>query len=154
MTYITKQPVVFVGTGQDYYDLKRLNARSVIQALLKWKWSPHVSLKVFQISLGYVYFIQSWIRVAKSAEKHALRCWTSWMLVSIDLCCTRGRIQETVSWFSMRIPIKLWQQSLAVLFSETALVVGFLPKASPQYHSVQRQKHVWTLTFVAHMTAW
>ncbi|EDQ90901.1 uncharacterized protein MONBRDRAFT_20343 [Monosiga brevicollis MX1] len=35
MTYITGQPIVFVGTGQDYYDLKTLNVESVVQALLK-----------------------------------------------------------------------------------------------------------------------
>jgi signal recognition particle receptor subunit alpha len=35
MAYITGQPIVFVGTGQDYYDLKKLNVKSVVQALLK-----------------------------------------------------------------------------------------------------------------------
>ena len=32
MTYITGQPIVFVGTGQTYTDLKSLNARAVVQA--------------------------------------------------------------------------------------------------------------------------
>jgi signal recognition particle receptor subunit alpha len=35
MTYITGQPIVFVGTGQTYTDLKNLNAKSVVHALLK-----------------------------------------------------------------------------------------------------------------------
>jgi len=35
MTYITGQPIMFVGTGQTYVDLKNLNARSVVHALLK-----------------------------------------------------------------------------------------------------------------------
>ncbi|ESO03981.1 hypothetical protein HELRODRAFT_79619 [Helobdella robusta] len=35
MTYITGQPIVFVGTGQTYCDLKNLNARSVVHSLLK-----------------------------------------------------------------------------------------------------------------------
>jgi signal recognition particle receptor subunit alpha len=35
MTYITGQPIVFVGTGQTYSDLKSLNAESVVQSLLK-----------------------------------------------------------------------------------------------------------------------
>lgn len=35
MTYITGQPIVFVGTGQTYSDLKNLNARSVVNSLLK-----------------------------------------------------------------------------------------------------------------------
>lgn len=34
MTYITGQPIVFVGTGQTYGDLKKLNVKSVVQALL------------------------------------------------------------------------------------------------------------------------
>ena len=34
MTYITGQPIVFVGTGQTYSDLKNLNVQSVVQALL------------------------------------------------------------------------------------------------------------------------
>ena len=34
MTYITGQPIVFVGTGQTYQDLKNLNVQSVVQALL------------------------------------------------------------------------------------------------------------------------
>jgi len=35
MTYITGQPIVFVGTGQTYTDLKSLNARAVVAALMK-----------------------------------------------------------------------------------------------------------------------
>jgi len=35
MTYTTGQPIVFVGTGQTYTDLKSLNAKAVVAALLK-----------------------------------------------------------------------------------------------------------------------
>lgn len=35
MTYITGQPIVFVGVGQTYRDLKQLNAKAVVQALMK-----------------------------------------------------------------------------------------------------------------------
>jgi len=35
MTYITGQPIVFVGTGQTYVDLKNLNAKAVVHALMK-----------------------------------------------------------------------------------------------------------------------
>lgn len=35
MTYITGQPIVFVGTGQTYSDLKSLNAAAVVHSLLK-----------------------------------------------------------------------------------------------------------------------
>ncbi|XP_035825296.1 signal recognition particle receptor subunit alpha homolog isoform X2 [Aplysia californica] len=35
MTYTTGQPIVFVGTGQTYSDLRNLNARAVVSALLK-----------------------------------------------------------------------------------------------------------------------
>jgi signal recognition particle receptor subunit alpha len=35
MTYITGQPIVFVGTGQTYSDLKSLNPESVVKSLLK-----------------------------------------------------------------------------------------------------------------------
>lgn len=35
MTYITNQPIVFVGTGQTYNDLRSLNARAVVNALMK-----------------------------------------------------------------------------------------------------------------------
>lgn len=35
MTYITGQPIVFVGTGQTYTDLKTLNAKNVVSALMK-----------------------------------------------------------------------------------------------------------------------
>lgn len=35
MTYTTGQPIVFVGTGQTYTDLKRLNVDSVVKSLLR-----------------------------------------------------------------------------------------------------------------------
>lgn len=35
MTYITGQPIVFVGVGQTYRDLKQLNANAVVKALMK-----------------------------------------------------------------------------------------------------------------------
>merc|ERR1712001_564495 len=35
MTYITGQPIVFVGTGQTYTDLKAHNAKAVVQSLMK-----------------------------------------------------------------------------------------------------------------------
>ncbi|EDO46043.1 predicted protein [Nematostella vectensis] len=35
MTYTTGQPIVFVGTGQTYKDLKSLNVKAVVHALLK-----------------------------------------------------------------------------------------------------------------------
>ncbi|KAI1731005.1 SRP54-type protein, GTPase domain-containing protein [Ditylenchus destructor] len=35
MTYITGQPIVFVGTGQTYKDLKNLNINAVVNSLLK-----------------------------------------------------------------------------------------------------------------------
>jgi len=35
MTYTTGQPIVFVGTGQTYNDLRNLNSRAVVNALLK-----------------------------------------------------------------------------------------------------------------------
>jgi signal recognition particle receptor subunit alpha len=35
MTYITGQPIVFVGTGQTYTDLRTLNVQAVISVLLK-----------------------------------------------------------------------------------------------------------------------
>uniref|UniRef100_F7AVU9 SRP receptor subunit alpha n=1 Tax=Xenopus tropicalis TaxID=8364 RepID=F7AVU9_XENTR len=35
MTYITGQPIVFVGTGQTYCDLRLLNAKAVVAALMK-----------------------------------------------------------------------------------------------------------------------
>ena len=35
MTYITGQPIVFVGVGQTYKDLKQLNAKAVVKALMK-----------------------------------------------------------------------------------------------------------------------
>ena len=35
MTYITGQPIMFVGTGQTYTDIRSLNARAVVTALMK-----------------------------------------------------------------------------------------------------------------------
>lgn len=35
MTYITGQPIVFVGTGQTYTDLRNLNARAIVYSLMK-----------------------------------------------------------------------------------------------------------------------
>lgn len=35
MTYTTGQPIVFVGTGQTYQDLRTLNVQAVVTALLK-----------------------------------------------------------------------------------------------------------------------
>ncbi|CAG9858623.1 unnamed protein product [Phyllotreta striolata] len=35
MTYITGQPIVFVGTGQTYTDLKALNTKAVVHSLMK-----------------------------------------------------------------------------------------------------------------------
>merc|ERR1712183_945010 len=35
MTYISGQPIVFVGTGQTYTDLKSLNSKAVVTALMK-----------------------------------------------------------------------------------------------------------------------
>ncbi|XP_033730497.1 signal recognition particle receptor subunit alpha homolog, partial [Pecten maximus] len=35
MTYTTGQPIVFVGTGQTYTDLRNLNAKAVVSSLLK-----------------------------------------------------------------------------------------------------------------------
>jgi len=35
MTYTTGQPIIFVGTGQTYTDLRNLNAKSVVQSLIK-----------------------------------------------------------------------------------------------------------------------
>ena len=34
MTYITGQPIYFVGTGQTYTDLKKMNVSAVIKSLL------------------------------------------------------------------------------------------------------------------------
>ena len=35
MTYTTGQPIVFVGTGQTYSDLKSVNVKAVVNALLR-----------------------------------------------------------------------------------------------------------------------
>jgi signal recognition particle receptor subunit alpha len=35
MTYSTGQPIVFVGVGQKYQDLKKLNVKSIIKSLMK-----------------------------------------------------------------------------------------------------------------------
>jgi signal recognition particle receptor subunit alpha len=34
MTYVTGKPVLFVGTGQTYTDLKRMNVKSIVSTLL------------------------------------------------------------------------------------------------------------------------
>jgi len=35
MAYVTGKPILFVGTGQTYKDLKRMNVKTLIRALLK-----------------------------------------------------------------------------------------------------------------------
>jgi signal recognition particle receptor subunit alpha len=35
MTYTSGAPIMFVGCGQTYVDLRKLNVRSVVRALLK-----------------------------------------------------------------------------------------------------------------------
>jgi signal recognition particle receptor subunit alpha len=35
MTFTTGQPIMFVGCGQQYSDLKRMNVKLLIKALLK-----------------------------------------------------------------------------------------------------------------------
>lgn len=35
MTYTTGQPVLFVGVGQTYTDLRKLNVKTVVQSLLR-----------------------------------------------------------------------------------------------------------------------
>ena len=35
MTYITGQPIIFVGTGQTYTDLKTINSKAVVRLLMK-----------------------------------------------------------------------------------------------------------------------
>ena len=35
MTYTTGQPIVFIGTGQRYTDIKSLNVHAVVSVLLK-----------------------------------------------------------------------------------------------------------------------
>jgi len=35
MAYTTGKPILFVGTGQTYKDLKRMNVKTLIRALLK-----------------------------------------------------------------------------------------------------------------------
>lgn len=37
MVYISGAPVMFVGCGQSYTDLKKLNVKSIVKTLLKWK---------------------------------------------------------------------------------------------------------------------
>ena len=34
MVYTTGQPIVFVGTGQHYNDLKAMNSKTIVQALV------------------------------------------------------------------------------------------------------------------------
>lgn len=50
MTYITGQPIVFVGTGQTYTDLKALNSKAVVQSLMKWNDSTRHSSALIQKS--------------------------------------------------------------------------------------------------------
>lgn len=35
MTYVTGQPIIFVGCGQTYTDLRQLRVANVVQAILK-----------------------------------------------------------------------------------------------------------------------
>ena len=35
MTYLTGQPIVFIGNGQTYADLKNLNVKQVVSVLMK-----------------------------------------------------------------------------------------------------------------------
>ena len=49
MTYITGQPILFVGTGQTYTDLKLLNAKSVVQSLTKQNYPSDVILAYAKI---------------------------------------------------------------------------------------------------------
>lgn len=35
MAHVTGQPILFVGTGQTYADLKRMNVKTLIRSLLK-----------------------------------------------------------------------------------------------------------------------
>ncbi len=36
MTFVTGKPILFVGTGQTYTDLRQLNVNRVVQQLLSW----------------------------------------------------------------------------------------------------------------------
>lgn len=55
MTYETGQPIVFVGTGQTYTDLRNLNVNAVVKALLKsWKIiTKHFVMDSFIIQFAY-----------------------------------------------------------------------------------------------------
>jgi hypothetical protein len=54
MVYISGSPVMFVGCGQSYTDLKKLNVKAIVKTLLKWArssfdeclWSECCSLSV------------------------------------------------------------------------------------------------------------
>ena len=35
MTYVSGAPILFVGTGQSYHDLKRITAETIVETLLK-----------------------------------------------------------------------------------------------------------------------
>ena len=35
MTYVSGAPILFVGTGQRYHDLKRVTAETIVETLLK-----------------------------------------------------------------------------------------------------------------------
>lgn len=59
MTYITGQPIVFVGTGQTYTDLKSLNAKSVVAALMKWKyWLLFDTHYIYKTWSTYIWTLQ------------------------------------------------------------------------------------------------
>lgn len=46
MVYISGAPVMFVGCGQSYTDLKKLNVKSIVKTLLKWKSSVYAALLI------------------------------------------------------------------------------------------------------------
>ena len=59
MTYISGQPIVFVGTGQTYPDLKSLDAKAVVAALMKWE-DIAAYVQMFNYCLSMKYFIFCW----------------------------------------------------------------------------------------------
>ncbi len=48
MTYITGQPIVFIGTGQTYADLKTINVNAVVSILMKWVWHFLSNVYIFK----------------------------------------------------------------------------------------------------------
>ena len=59
MTYTTGQPIVFVGTGQTYQDLRTLNVQAVVSSLLTWDWYDSwtksiISLRIIIINIVYI----------------------------------------------------------------------------------------------------